>query len=64
MVFYVDSNLQINLYRISTFLLFIFPANEGLKKIFAKCRDGKIRVLKVSIENGKLFYKIIINDKF
>ncbi|XP_051163190.1 twinfilin isoform X1 [Leptopilina boulardi] len=29
-------------------------ANEGLKKIFAKCRDGKIRVLKVSIENEEL----------
>ncbi|XP_033221562.1 twinfilin isoform X2 [Belonocnema kinseyi] len=29
-------------------------ANEALKKIFAKCRDGKIRVLKVSIENEEL----------
>ncbi|OXU23064.1 twinfilin isoform X2 [Nasonia vitripennis] len=29
-------------------------ANDALKKIFAKCRDGKIRVLKVSIENEEL----------
>ncbi|XP_014206719.1 twinfilin isoform X2 [Copidosoma floridanum] len=29
-------------------------ANEALKKIFSKCRDGKIRVLKVSIENEAL----------
>jgi len=28
-------------------------ANDALKKLFAKCRDGKIRVLKISIENGK-----------
>ncbi|XP_015116152.1 twinfilin isoform X2 [Diachasma alloeum] len=29
-------------------------ANDPLKKLFAKCRDGKIRVLKVSIENEEL----------
>ncbi|CAL7942282.1 unnamed protein product [Xylocopa violacea] len=29
-------------------------ANDALKKLFAKCRDGKIRVLKVSIENEEL----------
>ncbi|KAK0176479.1 hypothetical protein PV328_000611 [Microctonus aethiopoides] len=29
-------------------------ANDALKKIFTKCRDGKIRVLKVSIENEEL----------
>ncbi|KAL7293265.1 twinfilin isoform X2 [Trichogramma pretiosum] len=29
-------------------------ANDALKKVFAKCRDGKIRVLKVSIENEEL----------
>ncbi|XP_012258029.1 twinfilin isoform X1 [Athalia rosae] len=29
-------------------------ANEALKKLLAKCRDGKIRVLKVSIENEEL----------
>lgn len=29
-------------------------ANDALKKIFVKCRDGKIRVLKVSIENEEL----------
>lgn len=29
-------------------------ANDALKKLFTKCRDGKIRVLKVSIENEEL----------
>ncbi|XP_043492113.1 twinfilin isoform X2 [Polistes fuscatus] len=29
-------------------------ANDALKKMFSKCRDGKIRVLKVSIENEEL----------
>ncbi|XP_011306146.1 twinfilin isoform X2 [Fopius arisanus] len=29
-------------------------ANDALKKLFAKCRDGKIRVLKISIENEEL----------
>ncbi|XP_011499119.1 PREDICTED: twinfilin isoform X1 [Ceratosolen solmsi marchali] len=29
-------------------------ANEALKKSFAKCRDGKFRLLKVSIENEEL----------
>ncbi|XP_050452878.1 twinfilin isoform X1 [Cataglyphis hispanica] len=29
-------------------------ANDALKKLFAKCRDGKIRVLKISIENEQL----------
>lgn len=29
-------------------------ANDALKKIFSKCRDGKVRVLKVSIENEEL----------
>lgn len=29
-------------------------ANDALKKLFSKCRDGKIRVLKVSIENEEL----------
>lgn len=34
----------------------IITANDALKKLFAKCRDGKIRVLKVSIENGMKIY--------
>ncbi|KAK2577878.1 hypothetical protein KPH14_001390 [Odynerus spinipes] len=29
-------------------------ANDALKKVFSKCRDGKIRILKVSIENEEL----------
>ncbi|GLV34172.1 twinfilin [Carabus blaptoides fortunei] len=29
-------------------------ANEKLKKFFAKCRDGKIRLVKISIENEEL----------
>ncbi|XP_071050134.1 twinfilin [Onthophagus taurus] len=29
-------------------------ANEQLRKIFAKCKDGKLRVLKISIENEVL----------
>ncbi|XP_063361255.1 twinfilin [Cydia amplana] len=29
-------------------------ANEDLKKYFNKCRDGKIRVMKISIENEQL----------
>ncbi|KYN10585.1 Twinfilin, partial [Trachymyrmex cornetzi] len=31
-----------------------FGSNDALKKLFAKCRDGKIRVLKISIENEEL----------
>lgn len=36
-----------------------FTANDALKKIFAKCRDGKIRVLKISIENGEFFLFVV-----
>ena len=31
-----------------------FSANEELKKFFAKSKQGKIRVVKISIENGTL----------
>jgi hypothetical protein len=34
--------------------MYIFPANEELKKFFAKSKLGKIRVFKISIGNGKL----------
>lgn len=34
-------------------LHFLFVANDSLKKYFAKSKEGKIRVLKVSIEEGK-----------
>lgn len=42
-----------NIVRLICF--FFFLANDALKKLFAKCRDGKIRVLKISIENGEFF---------
>jgi hypothetical protein len=29
-----------------------FSANNDLMQFFGKCRDGKIRVFKVAIENG------------
>lgn len=31
---------------------FIFTANADLLKFFGKCKDGKTRLVKVSIENG------------
>jgi len=31
---------------------FHFSANNDLMQFFGKCRDGKIRVFKVAIENG------------
>lgn len=39
-----------------------FSANDVLKKFFSKCKDGKVRVFKVAIEEGKskiLFINII-----
>lgn len=40
-----------------------FSANDVLKKFFSKCKDGKVRVFKVVIEEGKskilLFMDII-----
>lgn len=41
-----------NNYHGITFI-FLLPGNEGLKKIFGKSKDGKIRAIKISIENGK-----------
>lgn len=35
-------------------------ANEELKKFFAKCRDGLIRLAKINIENGKENFILII----
>lgn len=30
-----------------------FSANEALLRYFGTCRDGKVRAIKVSIDNGK-----------
>lgn len=37
-----------------SFVIYYLTANSELKKYFSKCRDGKIRLLKVSIENGNI----------
>lgn len=37
-------------------IIFVFLANEELKKFFAKCKEGKIRVAKISIKDGKVIY--------
>lgn len=34
-------------------LLYLLTANEQLAKVFGKAKNGKLRVIKVSIENGK-----------
>ena len=54
-------NLYVQVYIILEYFLCFITANAELKKYFSKCRDGKIRVLKISIENGKLYY-ILINN--
>lgn len=38
------------------FPVVLISANAELKKHFSKCRDGRIRVLKVSIEEGTLLF--------
>ncbi|XP_066157247.1 twinfilin [Euwallacea fornicatus] len=38
-------------------------ANEELKRFFSKCKDGKVRVFKVSIENEQLVLKDQHNEK-
>ncbi|XP_066249309.1 twinfilin [Euwallacea similis] len=38
-------------------------ANEELKKFFSKCKDGKVRVFKVSIESEQLVLKDQHNEK-
>lgn len=52
-IFYIilTSNIKGNV--LITFQI-IISANAELKKYFSKCRDGKIRLLKVSIENGEI----------
>ena len=36
-----------------TLILSVIVANDDLKKFLGKCRDGKVRIVKISIENGK-----------
>ena len=38
----------------------MITANEELKAVFAKAREGKIRVIKVDIQDGKYFVIVII----
>lgn len=46
---------------------FLFTANDALLKVFGKCKDGKTRVLKVSIVNGNIirivFFFIFYNKR-
>jgi hypothetical protein len=39
--------------------IIIFSANNDLMQFFGKCRDGKIRVFKVAIENGNFVASIL-----
>lgn len=39
-----------------SFITLFFSANDELKKFFAKCKEGKIRVAKISIQDGKLIF--------
>lgn len=37
-------------------IIILIIANEELKKFLGKCRDGKVRAIKVSILEGMCFY--------
>ena len=51
--------MQIVWYFLLCFVL--ITANEELKAVFAKAREGKIRVIKVDIQDGKYYVIIIIS---
>lgn len=54
---YNFSDLKLNgppgLICISCLFFLLCAANEKLLKVFGKAKNGKLRVIKVSIENGK-----------